>query len=477
MPRQRLQRVAAAGLVAAVVDQQRRAALARDAGGRARRRTPPGPATRSTTAPHAAPRPAAVAPSGAGRRPKASAPSSPSPTTRSAQPVGRAHELARGQAVEQLVGDQQQRRVAGQPRRARSIQRGAGARPPAARPAGARERRATSRPARARPRPGSRARAGRRAATSLISVPSPGPTSTSSTRAGAPMRRQVSTAQSPISSPNICETSGAVMKSPSLAERRAGRVVAVAADRAGSGSCRRRRRSGRRRRSRPSAAHVRLMRCGAVGRGVGGCRAPTRAARRRTSIIGRREHHAHGQAEREVRHADGRGCARVSSSDADQRRSRSGRAPVIAPRRCSQCSRWVAQPQHQEQHHALPAPPRRAGSDGAASSPGRAVRRRSPGDVLVAEDHAPGDVRRPAPELAVDEVGDAAEELADRLAGRDQVGRAAAGRCWLTRAKAIRARPTPIAAAVEAHAAVPELEDLQRIGEQRRPLAGVDGSM
>ena len=40
---------------------------------------------------------------------------------------------------------------------------------------------------------------------------------------GAPSPRQASAAQSPISSPNICETSGAVMKSPCSAS--AGRVA------------------------------------------------------------------------------------------------------------------------------------------------------------------------------------------------------------------------------------------------------------
>ncbi len=49
---------------------------------------------------------------------------------------------------------------------------------------------------------------------SLIRVPSPGPISTSRKASGLPMRVQVSTAQTPSSSPNIWLISGEVMKSP-----------------------------------------------------------------------------------------------------------------------------------------------------------------------------------------------------------------------------------------------------------------------
>ena len=64
-------------------------------------------------------------------------------------------------------------------------------------------------------------RAARRA--SSIRVPSPGPTSTSLNRSGAPSLRQVSTAHRPISSPNIWLIKGAVMKSPPAPS--AGRVA------------------------------------------------------------------------------------------------------------------------------------------------------------------------------------------------------------------------------------------------------------
>ena len=50
--------------------------------------------------------------------------------------------------------------------------------------------------------------------TSDISVPRPGPSSTSRAGAGAPAARQASLAQTPTSSPNIWLISGAVMKSP-----------------------------------------------------------------------------------------------------------------------------------------------------------------------------------------------------------------------------------------------------------------------
>jgi len=49
---------------------------------------------------------------------------------------------------------------------------------------------------------------------SVISVPRPGPSSTSATCGGAPIARHTAAAHSPISSPNIWLISAAVMKSP-----------------------------------------------------------------------------------------------------------------------------------------------------------------------------------------------------------------------------------------------------------------------
>ena len=57
-------------------------------------------------------------------------------------------------------------------------------------------------------------RPARRAGGPRISVPRPGPSSTSANGRGRPMSRQVSTAQRPMSSPNIWLISGAVTKSP-----------------------------------------------------------------------------------------------------------------------------------------------------------------------------------------------------------------------------------------------------------------------
>ncbi len=57
-------------------------------------------------------------------------------------------------------------------------------------------------------------RAARKA--SLISVPRPGPSSITRTGLGRPIDVHTSAAHRPMSSPNICEISGAVVKSPSV---------------------------------------------------------------------------------------------------------------------------------------------------------------------------------------------------------------------------------------------------------------------
>ena len=138
-------------------------------------------------------------------------------------PLG-ALELAGWQAVEQLVGDQQQRRVGrqlgerGRPARRR--------RPPAARPATPAAAR-TARPARARRPRRTPARGARRAARRPSASRRPARPRPARSAAARPARARSRTSQSPISSPNICETSGAVMKSPPLAQRRPRRVVAV----------------------------------------------------------------------------------------------------------------------------------------------------------------------------------------------------------------------------------------------------------
>ena len=108
-PLERLQRVAAARRVAAVVDRAapRRPGATRRSASSAANASCAG--ERSITVPTGAS--SGASGSVAGRRPKASSPCSSRPTTRSAQPRCGALELAGRQAVEQLVGDQQQRRV------------------------------------------------------------------------------------------------------------------------------------------------------------------------------------------------------------------------------------------------------------------------------------------------------------------------------------------------------------------------------
>ena len=156
----------------------------------------------------------------AGRQgqPQAS-PSGARPTMRSRQPSRGPVELADRQRVEEFVGDQQQRPgrhvvEALVPGRREGRERGAA------------ERRAAARWSRrdgGRARHGSPARRGWRASASAISVPRPGPSSTSRTGAGRPIASQRSASQAPKSSPNIWEISGAVVKSPAAPSGRARR--------------------------------------------------------------------------------------------------------------------------------------------------------------------------------------------------------------------------------------------------------------
>ncbi len=97
----------------------------------------------------------------------------------------------------------------------------------------------------------------------------------------------------------------------------------------------------------------------------------------------------------------------------------------------------------------------------------RMARRRLDGGVVQArlgEHHAPGQGRRPAEQLAVDEVGDAAEKQPDRNGGGAQV-------CGAPRVDAVAPREDPdgdAAAderAVEGHAALPHRDDVLRVGE------------
>ena len=77
------------------------------------------------------------------------------------------------------------------------------------------------------------------------------------------------------------------------------------------------------------------------------------------------------------------------------------------------------------------------------------------------EDHRPGHVGRPAPQLAVDEVRDPAEEKPDRP---DRAGDVAERQCRDAALIGEQQHRDDAAeeAAMEGHAALPHLEDLER---------------
>ena len=116
------------------------------------------------------------------------------------------------------------------------------------------------------------------------------------------------------------------------------------------------------------------------------------------------------------------------------------------------------QAQHEEQHQPL---------ERRLVELARMARRRLDVGIVqrrLGEHHAPRQARRPAEQLAVDEIGDAAEEQADRHRGGDEVARA-------PRIDAVAARERPDGddaadeRAVERHAALPDGDDVLRIGE------------
>ncbi len=92
---------------------------------------------------------------------------------------------------------------------------------------------------------------------------------------------------------------------------------------------------------------------------------------------------------------------------------------------------------------------------------------------LAGEDHRPGGGRRAAPELAVDEVGEAAEEEADRGGGRDGVADAEDGQAVAQR-EADDAGGDAEKAAVEGHAALPDGKDFRGMGGEVRRLVEED---
>ncbi len=159
--------------------------------------------------------------SGRGARPNDSSSASSSPTSRSAQPCSTRTNWRTGRQSSTSLAIRIRGTSSGRPVRL-SDHRGAGAAPASASAWRARKGAlgSTSQSSAAASMSG-RSRKAFRA--SQIRVPSPGPTSARTSRAGRPIRVQVSPAQRPISSPNICDTRGAVMKSPSAPSR--GRVA------------------------------------------------------------------------------------------------------------------------------------------------------------------------------------------------------------------------------------------------------------
>src|SRR5262245_57268485 len=80
------------------------------------------------------------------------------------------------------------------------------------------------------------------------------------------------------------------------------------------------------------------------------------------------------------------------------------------------------------------------------------------------EDHAPGYIGGPAPELAIDKIGDAAEQQADRRGRGDRIRHGEERNLFRPRIEEHREDHAD-QAAMEGHAALPDHEDLDRVGE------------
>lgn len=104
-------------------------------------------------------------------------------------------------------------------------------------------------------------------------------------------------------------------------------------------------------------------------------------------------------------------------------------------------------PQHHEQHQPLEK----------CLVEHRGVARQRPG---AGEDHAPGQVGGPTPQLGVDEVADSTEEQADRYQRGNEVGDGEKGQS-LTAGVDSHGDQHAQQPAVEAHAAIPDGEDRQ----------------
>src|SRR5579864_2481801 len=86
------------------------------------------------------------------------------------------------------------------------------------------------------------------------------------------------------------------------------------------------------------------------------------------------------------------------------------------------------------------------------------------------EDHGPGHVGRPTPQFAIDEIGDAAEKQTDRPYRATQIAERQS-RNVSAPCKQNDSDRAAGDAAVERHAAVPDLKDLHRMfGEMRQVI-------
>ena len=94
------------------------------------------------------------------------------------------------------------------------------------------------------------------------------------------------------------------------------------------------------------------------------------------------------------------GLAEEFAERCARRHSRARKLPVTRPGRLSAPER-TSNAEHDEQHQAF---------ERRFIELARMARERA----AVGEDHRPGHVGRPAPQFAIDEIGDAAEEQADR---------------------------------------------------------------
>ena len=262
------------------------------------------------------------------------------------------------------------------------------------------------------------------------------------------MRCHRSAHHSPISSPKIWLISGAVMKSPARPIGSPPRVVAVLRvvqrHRHEGGDRQRPLAPGCGGRSWSASQRVRRprqrRRRGAAPRPPDDQRRSGDQHRDRQQLAHRRaedqEAELHvGLAEQFARHAGDRIAGEKQPGDAPRDGAARRRARRQTAAGTAGCPRRT---------------PRRAGSDGAAAAP------------PLGKHHGPRHIGRPPVQLAVDEVGDAAKEQADRDRLGDDVGKREQRQLAGTGEQQDRDGHAE-RAAVERHAAMPQVERLERV--------------